>query len=75
MKELFVLISMILCLTGCTTYSVTMIHSGGVSEDTLSDSQSLTPTTNASATVPISAVPSASGILPVISGAAAAVTK
>jgi hypothetical protein len=75
MKELFVLISMVLCLTGCTTYSVSMIHSEGVSEDTLSDSQTLTPTTNASATVPISALPSASSLLPAASGAAASVTK
>ena len=75
MKELFVLITMVLCLTGCTTYSVTMIHSEGVSEDSLTDSQSLTPTTNASATVPISALPSASSVLPAASSAASAVTK
>lgn len=64
MKQLFVLMSLILSLTGCTTYSVSMIHSEGVSEDTLSDTQTQTPTTNASATVPISAVPSVSSLLP-----------
>lgn len=63
MKKLFVLksISMLFfcLLTGCTTYSVTMVHSEGVATDVVDETQTQSPSTSveATASVPASVIP------------------
>jgi hypothetical protein len=42
-------------LSGCTTYSVTVVHSEGMASDLVDETQSQTPTANVSPTVSIPA--------------------
>lgn len=59
MKKLFVLkcLSCVLlsALAGCTTYSVTVVHSEGQASDVVDEQQTQTPTANVSPTVSIPA--------------------
>lgn len=63
MKKLFVLKYILLLplafLTGCTTYSVTMVHSEGVATDVVDETQTQSPSTSveATASVPASLIP------------------
>jgi len=63
MKKLFVLKSFTMLflalMTGCTTYSVTMVHSEGVATDVVDETQTQSPSTSveATASVPASIVP------------------
>lgn len=63
MKKIFVLkpIAMLFfaLLTGCTTYSVTMVHSEGVATDVVDETQTQAPSTSveATASIPASVVP------------------
>ena len=59
MKNLFVLSYALLMLTGCTTYSVTMVHSEGVATDVVDETQTQSPSTSveATASIPASVIP------------------
>lgn len=53
-KLLMIPVLLGLCLTGCMNY-ITQVHTDGTASDVVDETQ--TPTTNASASIPVSVIP------------------